>query len=844
MSDFIRFFFKPPEDIFGGFLWGAFLAFLMCLFLMLIAYIVGRPEWSERRYVTIYRFFKKSFYHFFSYIAEFIKDTYKLRKMYNELTRNQRARRRQAAIARFQRVSGFFIKVIGTLFSLLWRLIMGIENLFRAFLSLLWRFLRATIFQDSEETKQAIADQQLYDDVVKHFTCHTPSKEEFVVAVFGSVEELMRIPEPILNVMHKVIEDLYRPEFAQQDVPPQPDPSNEIEMQQWRDRLTNSLNVVPRDPLVALRMISRCFNEILDVIPKDGDVGLTVPLEKYVPDFKRIVSYVRSSFYPDNDDVHEKALFVELRETLYERLPLDKKGEKIWPLDYKDGGDIARVFLWGTPLLDLVKIRVPVPITEKLRFEHFHMLASSGAGKTFTMKHFLMKDFEKVVQGNASVIVIDSQSILINEISHLACLKDRLVIVDPKDVDHPVALSLFSTPKEGTPADIERAENSLIQLLSHVFMPEMTPKQSILLEAVLRLMFRIPDATIEKLYYFLQPNGEHPYQQYIAALPPMSQAFFHNEYRNDKQFRETREQLVWRLWAVLNNNTFRNMFAHPESKLNLFDEMQAAKCILINTDKDTLSDAGTELLGRYFIALIAQAAQQRVNLPEDKMTPCFVYIDEFAEYTRTASRFLENVFRQARKFKVGMFVAHHSLGDLPAETQNAIEVNTSIKFVRAVNHDDAVHMAKEMETTPEFIKAQGRGRFAVFLRDGKMKTALSVPIPAGAMEAAPKLSPDEYEAMRQANRDRYCTTQQPPPKEAAVTTFDRASDPTIPQTPAQRGDVGINMEASIVPQDPPPASVDNAPFVPSSAPKPPKGKKKPAPKKIDPDQTNIEPADW
>ncbi len=70
------------------------------------------------------------------------------------------------------------------------------------------------------------------------------------------------------------------------------------------------------------------------------------------------------------------------------------------------------------------------------------------------------------------------------------------------------------------------------------------------------------------------------------------------------------------------------MFSHPRSKFDLFGEMNSGKVILINAAKDLLKEQGAQIFGRFFIALIAQAAQKRAILPVNERLPTFVYIDE------------------------------------------------------------------------------------------------------------------------------------------------------------------------------------------------------------------------
>ena len=48
--------------------------------------------------------------------------------------------------------------------------------------------------------------------------------------------------------------------------------------------------------------------------------------------------------------------------------------------------------------------------------------------------------------------------------------------------------------------------------------------------------------------------------------------------------------------------------------------------------KDLLKENGTEIFGRFFIALIAQAAQERAVLPKSKRLPAYVYVDEASDY--------------------------------------------------------------------------------------------------------------------------------------------------------------------------------------------------------------------
>ena len=193
------------------------------------------------------------------------------------------------------------------------------------------------------------------------------------------------------------------------------------------------------------------------------------------------------------------------------------------------------------------------------------------------------------------------------------------------------------------------------------------------------------------------------------------------------------------------------MFSHPRSKLDLFKEMNSGKIILINTAKDLLKQNGTEIFGRFFIAMIAQAAQERATLNEKDRLPTYVYIDEAQEY------FDENIgiiLSQARKFKVGMVMAHQYLDQLTPKLQSAFMSNTSIKFAGGVSMKDARALAGEMRVDPDFITSQPKGSFAATMR-GLTKKAISLKIPFGYMEALEQHQEWEHEYIRDAMRHSY-----------------------------------------------------------------------------------------
>src|SRR3954466_1679500 len=197
------------------------------------------------------------------------------------------------------------------------------------------------------------------------------------------------------------------------------------------------------------------------------------------------------------------------------------------------------------------------------------------------------------------------------------------------------------------------------------------------------------------------------------------------------------------------------MFANPQNKLDLFHAMNNGSLILINTAKDLLKQEGCEILGRFFIALVCQAAQERASIPEDKRRSTFLYIDEAHDYFDES---MEDLLNQVRKYKVGLILAHQNLDQFEGKLRSTVMSSTSIKVVGGLSAKDAGFFAKEMRCSPEFLqsmrKRQDHTEFACYVRN-HTERPVALHVPFGRMESRPRLTDAEHEELLERNRARY-----------------------------------------------------------------------------------------
>ncbi len=472
---------------------------------------------------------------------------------------------------------------------------------------------------------------------------------------------------------------------------------------------------------------------------------------------------------------------------------------------------IVEAYLKGTPFLEFFESPLPFAIPFPARFEHTHIVGGTGHGKTQLMQFLINHDLVRAMEDHRSIVVIDSQGDLIRTISRLAyfspsaekSLADRFVLVDPNDVEHPVCLNMFDFSRDrlsGYAAlDREKILNATVDLYEYFFGAllgaELTQRQGLIFKYLARLLIEIPDATIHTLRELMEDSAR--FRPYMQKLTGSTRTFFETRFL-DRTFNETKKQILTRLWGVLSNASLERMFLHPRNKIDIFELLNEGKIILINTAKELLGQEGSAIFGRFFIALIAQAAVQRAAIPAYERKPSFVYIDEAQDY------FDENIshlLNQARKYRIGLIFAHQNLDQLGAGLRSSVLASTTIKFAGGVSAKDATVLDSEFRCSSEFLLSQRKERdhteFACYVRNYTSR-ALSVTVPLGFVESLPVLDSFEQEMLLADNRERYSA---PPAFTPHVVS---SEPPTAPATcesmpteaqPAQDGVSTIEAEA-------------------------------------------------
>jgi hypothetical protein len=633
----------------------------------------------------------------------------------------------------------------------------------------------------------AQAQAQSLVATIQAFAAHPdiPSSEDFVNSVVGAYiishrdEGKAVMPLPTIRAFAALVGELYTQEIAALATPPPtPERINSFDGEKYLAALRERVARL-HDPLICLDEMHVTFTRAAGIFTYDlppqikqpnydddlPESPFTVPLiDMFAPEAaKEAISVLGICF--SSEDAQKLDLFRALREQLWQNKRVASQaelsqrafenGERVDPGEHPGTPrEVAKLYLAHTPLKSLLDVPVPFAISKAARFEHTHIVAGTGHGKTQLLQRMMLADFDD--PNRPAVVALDSQGDMLKTLSHLDRFNpetdDRLIIVNPADYEWPLRLNIFDIPRDRlarmSPGLREQTRAGIIELYDYIFGgllgADLTQKQSVVFRYIAALMIDIPDATIQTLRQLLEKPDT--FGSYIANTRGTTRAFFENEFLS-RQFADTRAQIIRRLYGLLSNPTFERMFSHPRNALDMKAALDQGKVILINTAKDVLKAEASQMFGRYMIALIMQAALERAADLEHLRRPAFVYIDEAADYF---DENIDTLLIQARKYKVGLTFAHQHLDQLGTKLYSSVMTNPAVRFAGGISASDARALAPEMRTNADHLltpkKTDRATEFATYVRN-YTATPVILSVPLGTAEREPRMSTRQYDAL-------------------------------------------------------------------------------------------------
>src|SRR6185436_16542979 len=149
------------------------------------------------------------------------------------------------------------------------------------------------------------------------------------------------------------------------------------------------------------------------------------------------------------------------------------------------------------------------------------------------------------------------------------------------------------------------------------------------------------------------------------------------------------------------NTLIRNIVGQTKSAFDVADVMNSGKILLMNLSKGLIGDINSQLLGMIIVNKIQVAAMRRQRQSTTERKDFFLYIDEFQNFVTPS---IESILSEARKYRLGLVLAHQYIDQLEKESKlagnvslkGAIFGNVGSMMFYKIGPQDAEIAAKEM----------------------------------------------------------------------------------------------------------------------------------------------------
>jgi hypothetical protein len=387
-------------------------------------------------------------------------------------------------------------------------------------------------------------------------------------------------------------------------------------------------------------------------------------------------------------ELKKRKLFVDLRTQIEQ----NSEGQQVY--------SIASHFA-KTPFRSLTRVQIPVELDDEIRFAGTWVCAPQGMGKTTLLHSLIASDLGK----DASIILMDTKGELLAPYLDHPALAKRRVIIGP---DNPIGLNPLDIPR----SDINKAVGNLEYLFASLLDFKLTGTQSMLLKSVLRaLVVAFPEPNLSHFHALMAKDGEKKFAQYMPKLDTDLQNFFAYEF-NSVNIRERRQEVLQRLRLLLDHDVLRTMLMAPKTTFRISEAMDQGAIIIIDNSRGKLGNKGAEFLGRFFIAQVLAAAQERSFRQDNEKKPVYFYIDEAHTVVAQDER-ITDVYHECRSQKIALCCAHQETTQVSEKVLSAFQ-NCAVRFAHP--DEEARKMAISLRMDPKRLRSLRRGQFGAYVR--------------------------------------------------------------------------------------------------------------------------------
>ena len=339
-------------------------------------------------------------------------------------------------------------------------------------------------------------------------------------------------------------------------------------------------------------------------------------------------------------------------------------------------------------------------MSEKDRMRHFYVIGQTGTGKSKFLTNLISQD----IQSGAGVCFIDPHGTDIEEV--LGAIpphrEQDIIYFDPSRMDRVVGLNMleydYSKPEQKT--FVVNELFSIFQKLYGANPESMGPMFEQYFRNSAMLVMEDPESgnTLMDISRVMADARFRRLKLEKATNPVVIQ--FWREIATKAGGESSLENIVPYITSKIDpltaNDYLRPIIGQQKSSFNFRQIMDERKILLVNLSKGRLGELNANLIGMIFVGKILMAALSRVDDPTASFAPFYLHIDEFQNISTPS---IASILSEARKYKLGLAVAHQFIAQLDPVIKDAVFGNVGSMAVFRVGNEDAQALENQFQPT-------------------------------------------------------------------------------------------------------------------------------------------------
>jgi hypothetical protein len=403
-------------------------------------------------------------------------------------------------------------------------------------------------------------------------------------------------------------------------------------------------------------------------------------------------------------------------------------------------------------------------ITDEDRLRHFYIIGQTGTGKTTLMKNMIVQD----IMRGYGVCMIDPHGTDIDDVLG-AVPPEReqdVIYFDPSYTDRVVGLNMleydYSKPEQKT--FVVNELFSIFQKLYGANPESMGPMFEQYFRNATLLVMEDPESgnTLMDISRVMS-DARYRREKLAKATNPVVVQFWREiatKAGGEASLENIVPYIVSKFDVFTANDYMRPIIGQQRSAFNFRNVMDERKILLVNLAKGRIGEINANLIGMIFVGKILMAALSRVDDPTKSFAPFYLHMDEFQNVSTNS---ISAILSEARKYKLGLTIAHQFIAQLQPEIKDAVFGNVGSLAAFRVGPDDAQfleHQFSPVFTAGDLMNIPNRNAYVRVLANGSPTPPFSLATNAPTEPDFSRINQLKEQSYSRHGRDRVTIEQE------------------------------------------------------------------------------------